>query len=141
MRPFLTTLAIAAVAVAGVALVGSAGHEQRTTPPRSRTATVALRAVPALRLTDEQINRQDQPDVRRRRDEALAFDRRPLLNALPVTLQGVRFDIGGLAGDGRTTIVRADARGQGRRRARMAFATLRRRTGDRSRSYRLRIAP
>jgi hypothetical protein len=58
---------------------------------------------------------------------------------LPLTLQSVRFEIGGLAADGRTTIIRANASGLGRRRARIAYDTLRRRAGDRSRSYRLEI--
>ena len=141
MRALLATLTIAAVAVVGVTLLAGGTQDGRPMPPASGTATVALRPVPAPRLTDEQINRQDPPDARRRRDEARAFDRRPLLNALPTTLQGVRFDIAGLAADGRTTIVHADARGLGRRRARIAYATLRRRTGDRSRSYRLEIQP
>lgn len=141
MRALLATLLIAAVVVVGVILLTGDTQHGRTTRPTSRTPTVALRPVPAPRLTEEQINRQDPPDARRQRDEARAFDRRPLLNALPTTLQGVRFDIGGLAADGRTTIIRADARGLGRRRARIAYATLRRRTGDRSRSYRLEIRP
>ena len=141
MRALLATLTIAAVAVVGVALLAGGTQDSRPTPPTSRTPTVALRPVPAPRLTKEQINRQDPPDAQRQRDEAHAFDRRPLLNALPTTLQGVRFDIGGLAADGRTTIIRADARGLGRRRARIAYATLRRRTGDRSPSYRLQIRP
>jgi hypothetical protein len=141
MRALLVALAIAAVAVAGIVLLAGGKQGQRTRPPTLGTATVALRPVPAPRLTDEQINRQDPPDARRQRDEARVFDGRPLLNALPTTLQGVRFDIGGFAADGHTTIVRADARGLGRRRARIAYATLRRRTGDRSRFYRLEIRP
>ncbi|MCA1679749.1 MAG: hypothetical protein LC790_19480 [Actinobacteria bacterium] len=141
MRALLATLLIAAFVVAGVTLLTGDMQHGRTTPPPSGTATVGLRPVPAPRLTAEQINRQDPLDARRQRGEAHAFDRRPLLNALPTTLQGVRFDIGGLAADGRTTIIRADARGLGRRRARVAYATLRRRTGDRSRSYRIEIRP
>jgi hypothetical protein len=141
MRALLATLAIAGVAVVGVTMLAGGTQERRSMPPTSGTVTVASRRVPGPRLTAEQIDRQDPPDARRQRDEARAFDRRPLLNALPATLQGVRFDIGGLAADGRTTIVRADARGLGHRRARIAYATLRRRTGDRSASYRLVIQP
>ena len=141
MRALLATLLIAAVVVVGVALLTEDTQHGRTTPPPSGTATVGLRPIPAPRLTEEQINRQDPPDARRQRDEAHAFDRRPLLNALPTTLQAVRFDIGGLAADGHTTIIRAEARGLGRRRAWIAYATLRRRSGDRSRSYRLEIRP
>ena len=141
MRPLLATLLTAAFVVVGVTLLTGDTQHGRTTPRPSGTATAVLRPVPAPQLTAEQINRQDPPDARRQRHEAHAFDRRPLLNALPTTLQGVRFDIGGLAADDRTTIIRADARGLGHRRARIAYATLRRRTGDRSRSYRLKIRP
>lgn len=141
MRALLATLLIAAGVVVGVILLTGGAQHGRTTPRQSGTATVGLRPIPAPQLTEEQINRQDPPDARRQRDEAHAFDRRPLLNALPTTLQSVGFDIGGLAADGHTTIVRVDARGLGRRRARIAYATLRRRTGDRSRSYRLEIRP
>ena len=139
MRALLATLLIAAFVVVGVTLLTGDTQHGRTTPRPSGTATAVLRPVPAPQLTAEQINRQDPPDARRQRDEAHAFDRRPLLNALPTTLQGVRFDIGGLAADGHTTIIRADARGLGRRRAWIAYATLTRRTGDRSRSYRLAV--
>ena len=141
MRTLLGTLALAAVVVIGVTLPTGDTSDRRTTTRTTGTGTVALRPVPAPRLTAEQINRQDQPVVRRRRDEARAFDRRPLLNALPTTVHGVRFAIGGLDTDGRTTIVRANARGLGHRRARIAYETLRRRTGDRSRPYRLEIQP
>ena len=141
MRALLATLLVAAVVVVGVILLTGGMQHGRTTPRPSGTATAALRPVPVPRLTAEQINRQDPPDARRQRREAHAFDRRPLLNALPTTLQGVTFDIGGLAADGRTTIVRADAGGLGHRRARISYSTLRRRTGDRSRSYLLEIQP
>lgn len=140
MRALLATVLIAAFVVCVTLLTGDRQHGRTTTPP-SGAATAALRPVPAPRLNAGQINRQDPPDARRQRHEAQAFDRRPLLNALPTTLAGVRFDIGGLAADGRATIVRADARGLGRWRARIAYATLRRRTGDRARSYRLEIRP
>ena len=141
MRALLATLAIAAVAVAGVVLLAGGKQEQGTMPPTPGTANVAPRPVPAPRLTEEQINRQDPPDAGRQRRESRVFDGRPLLNALPTTLQGIGFDIGHLAADGHTTIVRVDARGLGRRRARIAYASLRRRTGDRSRSYQLEIRP
>ena len=141
MRALVASLIIGAVAFVGVTFLIGGTQDQRAKPPTTGTGTVSLRAVPAPRLTEEQINRQDPRDTRRQRYEARAHDRRPLLNALPTTLQGVRFDIGGLASDGRTTIILADANGLGRRRARIAYATLRRRTGDRSRSYRLEIRP
>jgi hypothetical protein len=139
MKPLLVTLVLAALAVAGVTLL--TGDANDTRPSTTGTATVPLRSVPASRLTAAQINRQDRPNARRQRDEARSFDRRPLLNALPTTLEGVTFDIGGLASNGRTTIIRAHPRELGRRRARIAYDTLKRRVGDRSRSYRLVIEP
>ena len=140
MRALVASLIIGAVAFVGVTFLIGSTQDQRAKSPTS--GTVSLRPVPAPRLTEEQINRQDPRDTRRQRYEARAHDRRPLLNALPTTLQGVRFDIGGLAADGRTTIILADANGLGRRRARIAYATLRRQIGDRSpRSYRLEIRP
>jgi hypothetical protein len=139
MKRLLVTLVLTVLAVAGIALLtGGANH---TPPTTTGTGTLELRPVPAPRLTVDQINRQDRPNARRQRDEARSFDRRPLLNALPATLEGVNFDIGGLASDGRTTIIRAHPTRLGRRRARIAYETLKRRVGDRSHSYRLVIEP
>jgi hypothetical protein len=141
MRALLTIAILAAIVMVGASLL--TGHRQdapkTATTPGTRTAT--LRSIPAPRLTARQIDRQDRPDPRRQRDEADVFDRRPLLSVLPSTLQSVRFEIGGLAADGRTTIILANAGALGRRRARIAYDTLRRRTGDRSRSYRLEVQP
>ncbi len=141
MKALLATVVVATLVVVGVNLL-MGGHEGAPgTATTAGTNTVAFRPVPAPRLTARQINRQDPPDPRRQREEARVFDRRPLLSALPMTFQSVRFAIGGLAADGRTTIIHAHADGLGRRRARIAFNTLRRRTGDRSRSYQLEITP
>ncbi|MEY2517514.1 MAG: hypothetical protein QOJ89_4872 [bacterium] len=141
MKVLLAVAILGAIVVLGISLLMSDRHvaPDVATTPGARTAV--LRPVPAPRLTARQIDRQDRPDTRRQRDEAHAFDRRPLLSALPITLQSVRFEIGGLGYDGRTTIIRANAGGLGRRHAQIAYDTLRRRTGDRSRSYRLEIRP
>lgn len=141
MRTLLATLALAAIVVVGVTLLIGGPNDAPQTPMTSVPGSIQVRPVPAPRLTEEQINRQDPPDARRQRREARAFDRRPLLNALPTSVQGVIFDIGGLDADAHTTIVLAKTRGQGHRRALVAYATLLRRTGDRSRSYRLEIQP
>lgn len=141
MRAFLAIAILAAIVICGISLLTGDRHDAPKTSKMSGALTATVRSVPAPRLTAQQINRQDRPDPRRQRDEAHVFDRRPLLNVLPTTLQSVRFAIGGLAPDGRTTIIHANARGLGRRRARIAYDTLRRRTGDRSRSYRLEIHP
>jgi hypothetical protein len=141
MKALLATVVVAALVVLGVNLLAAGHGAAPATGTTARRSTVALRSVPVPRLTARQINRQDPRDARRQRDEARAFDRRPLLSALPTTFQSVRFEIGGLATDGRTTIIHASAGGLGRRRARIAFDTLRRRIGDRSRSYRLVFMP
>ncbi|MDQ3677210.1 MAG: hypothetical protein M3401_10475 [Actinomycetota bacterium] len=141
MKKLLATLVLVTFVFVGIILLTGGANDGPMTPTTSFPGISDLRPVPAPQLTEEQINRQDPPDPQRQRDEARAFDRRPLLSALPTTLQGVTFDIGGLAADGRTTIVLADAHGLGRRRARIAYETLRRKTGDRSRSYRLESQP
>lgn len=141
MRTLLATLTLVAAVVVGVMLLAGGASDRRTPPPTSGVGTVVLRPVPAPRYSDAEVNRQDPPDARRRRDEAWVFDRRPLLSALPTTVHGVTFEIGGLDADGRTTIIRVHAKGLGGRRAQIAYETLRRRTGDRSRSYRLAIRP
>lgn len=140
MRALLATVTLAALFLAGAILLADSTEERAARPQRAPDSR-ALRPVPGSQLSDAQINRQDSPDASRQRDEARAHDRRPLLNALPVTLHGVTFDIGGLAADDRTTIIRADARGLGRGHARVAFQSLERMTGDRSRSYRLQVTP
>jgi hypothetical protein len=139
MRPLVVTLAFAAVVLVAVNLLSDERNHAAPSPTSRATRTTPLRHVPSPRLTEQQINHQDPPDRQRQRREARAFDRRPLLSALPTIWQGVRFEIGGLADDARTTIVVADAQGRGRRRAQIAWRTLLRRTGDRSDSYRLRI--
>jgi hypothetical protein len=141
MRALVTILAVAALIVLGANVLGRDRTNRSITAVTAATSTVASRAVPAPRPTARQIDRQDRPDPRRQRREARAFDSRPLLAVLPTTLDGVRFEIGGLAAGGRATIIRASARGLGGRAARIAYDTLRRQTGDRSRSYLLEIEP
>lgn len=139
MRALLVTLVVGAVVLTVALLAGDRGRPDRG-PDGAGARRVALRPVPAPRLTPREINRQDPPDRWRQREEAHAFDTRPLLSALPTVVQGVRFEIGGLADDGRTTVIHADASGRGDRRARVAFDALRRRTGDRSHAYWLKVA-
>lgn len=141
MKNALAAFALAAVLIVGLTLLTGDGNDRRETHPSWDIETQTVRPTPTPRFTAQEINRQEQPDARRRRAEARVFDRRPLLNALPTTLAGVRFEIDGLAADERTTIISAQASGLGRRRARIAYESLRRRTGDRSRSYRLVIQP
>ena len=141
MRALLVCLLLAALVVTLATLLSESGEDRPTHSAPAPALSPPPRPVAGSGLSDEQIDRQDPPDPIRQRSEALAHDRRPLLNALPVVVHGVSFDIGGLAGDDRTTIIRADARSLGERQARIAFQTLRRLTGDRSRSYRLDVSP
>src|SRR5436309_1624851 len=99
MRVLLAIAVLAGIVICGISLLaGDQQHAPRSAPtPATRTAT--LRPMPTPQLTARQINRQDRPDARRQRDEARVFDRRPLLSDLPITLQSVRFEIGGLATD------------------------------------------
>ncbi len=140
MKALLIALVLAAAVLIGVNLLASGPSDEPGAVATTGGGPV-LRPVAAPRLSERQIDRQDPPDARRQRDEARAFDRRPLLNALPITLHGVRFLIGGLAADARTTIIVADAGGLGRRRAVSAWEALLRRTGDRSGAYRLKVKP
>lgn len=140
MKPLLVVTGLL-LAIVVVLRVGTTAERSTPPPPGSNGLGRELRPVPRSQLADEEINRQDPPDGERERREAHAFDRRPLLSALPATLHGVTFDIAGLAADDRTTIIDADGRGAGRRRVRIAFETLLRRTGDRSHAYRLAVRP
>src|ERR1044072_5880519 len=115
MKALLATVVVAALVVTEVNLLVAGHGDAPGTGTTVRRSTVALRPVPAPRLTAQQINRQDPTDARRQRDEARAFDRRPLLSALPTTFQSARFEIGGLAADGGTTIIATSAGGLGGR--------------------------
>lgn len=123
----------------GVVALTDAGPSQRSSLPRTGTTVDAI--PPGPRLSDRQINRQDRVTKRQARREAQVFDQRPLLSELPTVFEGVSFDIGGLAEDGRTTIIAIDANGQGRRRALLAYRALRRKVGDRSEAYQPEVRP
>lgn len=128
---------VAVVCLAVVLLADSTPTTRRPSTPSAPAGAAPL----TPRFTQQQINRQDHTSSRQARREARAFDQRPLLNALPTNYQGVSVDIGGLATDGRRTVVTVDAHGQGRRRALIAYRALRRETGDRSEDYELEIRP
>lgn len=139
MKPLLVVTGLL-LAIVVVLRIGTTA-ERPTPPPGANESARELRPVPRSQLADEEINRQDPAHGERERREARAFDRRPLLSALPATLHGITFDIAGLAADDRTTVIDADSRGVGRRRVRIAFETLLRRTDDRSHAYRLAVRP
>ena len=138
IKTVLAGFALVAVVCLAVVLLADSTPTQRTPSTRSSPAETTPSGP---RLTEKQINRQDRTSKRQARREARAFDQRPLLNALPTNYQGVSVDIGGLAADGRRTVVTVDAHGQGRRWALVAYRALRRETGDRSDDYELEIRP
>jgi hypothetical protein len=95
---FVAVLAAAAVLMSVVD--GNGGGEL----PAQREEPTATPVPPVLR--DAELNQQDRTSAQHRRREAHAFDTRPLLEALPTVRQGVRIDVGGLADDGRTVVLR-----------------------------------
>lgn len=110
-------------------------HRPVTEPPIATPS-----ATPPL-LSAKAADRQDRVDDAHRRRETRAFDDRPLLAVLPVTLGGVRIAIEGLSADGVTTELSISAGSRGReyaeavyRRALVAF-------GDSGDAYAVRWSP
>lgn len=110
--------------------------DRTTTEAKSRVTRTP--APPPLER--DAIDRQDRSSTTRRRAEARVYDSRPLLTLLPATSAGVRIDIGGLAADGRTTILAIDPGPRSRAHARRVLAALFDRTRDRGDGYRLEWA-
>ena len=88
-------------------------------------------------LDRDAIDRQDRTSTARQRAEARVHDSRPLLTMLPARRAGVRLDIGGLAPDGRTTVLAIDPGSRSRAHARRVLAALLDHTRDRGDGYRL----
>jgi hypothetical protein len=137
MRPrtILIGLAVLLAVIVLAALAGSG------TPPRPGSTQDTTSVPRAPVLTKREIDRQDRASPAVKQRESRIFDSRPLLNMLPAQSHGVDFDIGGLSADRRRTVITADAHGAGRTRAVAAYRALRRRVGDDSRNYELRITP
>ena len=135
-------------AVAAIALAGCGLHnpDAATTParpsaPPPSTTTAAPRTLaPASSPTPAQINRQDHPSPALQRSQQAANAARPMLPALPITANGVTIDIGGLAADGRTTILTLTTR-LGRAHALAVYRRELRRYGDTGRAYQPVVQP
>ena len=140
----LRTLAAAATAAL---LVGCGISNPYATQPAltSTTATTATIATASgsgggRALTARQINRQDHPPHGLGRRQQAASRRRPMLPALPITSDGVKIAIGGLARDGQTTILTLTSP-RGRAHALRVYRRQLRRYGDNGHAYRLRVRP
>lgn len=133
------------IAASAALLVGCAISNPYTTD-RVPTTTAASRPAAASRpgdgraLTAAQINRQDHPSRELLRRQQAARRARPMLSALPISSAGVRIAIGGLARDGRTTILTLTSR-QGRAHALRVYRRELRRYADDGRAYHVRVRP
>lgn len=122
----LLTAAALAAATAGC------GHEN----PRSSLGS----PVPAPpTLSAEQINEQDQVSAAHRRRESLAMDSRPLLDHLPIAVDGVAVSVGGLAADNATTVLLIDPGERSDRAALAIYRALLRHHHDTGHAYRTEI--
>lgn len=104
--------------------------------------TVPAKTVPQPpKLSASAINKQDQASPAERRRQSRVMDERPLLNRLPLTVDGVSVDIGGLAADNKTTVITVD-RGRGTlSHARKVYVQLLHRYRDTGQSYDPRYLP
>jgi hypothetical protein len=140
-RPLLVLVALAAIAGA-VALAGRPLAGQPATPqPVATLATRTPTSTPAPpRLDHATLDRQDRTNSQQRRREQRAFDDRPLLAQLPLTLGGVRIDLAGLAADHRDLIVRIDPGARSRAFSLAVYRRALHALGDTGRGYRVEWA-
>jgi hypothetical protein len=145
-RPAATQLGVAAAAAIALAGCGVRNPAAATTPTAATTPATSTGAEsPALALTTSsptpaEINRQDHPSPTLEREQQTASASRPMLPALPITANGVTIDIGGLAADGRTTVLTLTTR-LGRAHALAVYRHELRRYGDTGRAYRVEVKP
>jgi hypothetical protein len=130
-------LALAAFATAALSGCGLGNPDAASSPPAPAPATP--RRSPARR-TAAQVNRQDHPLAALVRSQAAAAAARPMLPALPITAAGVTIAVGGLAPDGRTTILTLTS-ARGRAHALAVYRHELRRYGDNGRAYQTSVQP
>ena len=137
--------ALAAFALAALALGTPTTPREAArsgSPPRpARPRATATNTPGPTRLSRARLNRQDRVDRARRRRETDAFDGRPLLGQLPLTLAGVTIDIAGLAPNGRSTLLTIDAGERSHAHARAIYEQALRTYGDPGRAYQPRYTP
>ena len=132
-------LALVLVAVGAAALSGCGlRNPDAASSPRAPAAATPHRSAP--RLTPAQVNRQDHPPAALVRSQAAAAAARPMLPALPITAAGVTIAVGGLAPDGRTTILTLTS-ALGRAHALAVYRHELRRYGDTGRAYQTSVQP
>jgi hypothetical protein len=133
--PLLAAIAATTAAIAFATRPPTTRHDAATPATRTPSRTPA-----PPRLDHATLDRQDRRSSQQRRREQRAFDDRPLLAQLPLTLAGVRIDLAGLAADHHDLIVRIDP---GARSQAFALAVYRRALqagGDTGRGYRVEWA-
>jgi hypothetical protein len=133
----------AAAAATAIALAGC-GLQNPDAPSSSAPPSTPASPPPAAAAaasTAAQINRQDHPPAALERSQAAAAAARPMLPALPITAAGVTIAIGGLAPDGRTTILTITSPRGGRRHALAVYRYELRRYGDNGDAYQARVQP
>ena len=131
------------IAASAALLVGCGISNPYATGPAPTTGTATTttgRPGGGRALTAAQINRQDHPSRSLVRRQQAASRGRPMLSALPISTKGVRIAIGGLARDGRTTILTLTSR-QGRTHALRVYQRELRRYGDNGHAYHVRVRP
>jgi hypothetical protein len=141
-RRWCRSLVLGALAVT-VALTGCGvpNPDAASSPSTASTPTPTTTALtPSPAPTRAQVNRQDHPSPGQVRSQQAASSARPMLPALPITANGVTIDIGGLAPDGRTTILTLTTR-LGRAHALAAYRHELRRYGDTGRAYQPVVKP
>jgi hypothetical protein len=109
-----------------------------TSTATTTASTAASRPGGGRALTAAQINRQDHPSRELLRRQQAASRQRPMLSALPISSDGVRIAIGGLARDERTTILTLTTR-RGRAHTLRIYRRQLRRYGDNGHAYRVRV--
>lgn len=129
---------VAGSAAAVLALAGCGLHNPdapASTATRSTPASRPATAASTAASTAAAINRQDHPPAALERSQAATAAERPLLPALPLATAGVTITVGGLAPDGRTTILTVTSPHGGRAHALTVYHALLRRYGDSGRAY------
>jgi hypothetical protein len=139
MTRSLLVLATIAATTAAIAFASRSPAERPTAPrPVATPATRSPSLTPAPpRLDDATLDRQDRTTSRQRRREQRAFDARPLLAQLPLTLGGVRIDLAGLAADPYELIVRIDPGARSRAYALTVYRRALHSVDDPGRGYRV----
>lgn len=119
-----------------VAIIAALAGDPVEREPSPRPAPTSTPRPPEV--SNPVVNRQDRVSTAHRQREAIAFDERRLLGALPLVRRGVRFDLVGLDRDGRTAVLSVAAGASGRAHAMSVYAALVEEYWDLASHYRIR---